>query len=426
MRVAALFPLLCALAAPAIAQDVPAVAFEQLTIATSSVSLAATTVNPSGKPAAQYCSGILETADVRVRVDGTAPTASVGQFVPVGAVVRLRGADTIRRFAAIRAGATSGALGLTCYGSSVGSGPSVEVLPAVAGASTTGTGAEVHAATPSLTDVTIAAGTLSGTFTGAPAFTGNLSFSGDPAISGTLHVRESFDEPLMVFEEDMTAKVLTDAGINLVLGSPIGLITYREEQAKTASSWVQTAGYLAIAGDDTTDNEGVEIYLGDHGNTAMGRIKAGTTGACFAASITITDISGTDQLVIGWRKNEDFAGDNIYSGYADWAVVGINNVDGSIFADHEIAGGAGALSDDSGVNAADGGTYLLKSCISAAGVHSAYYTTNGSSTYVPITMTNGATAQTAAIYMNPFISFLVAGTDGPTPIINWIEITPLP
>jgi len=424
-RLLALF-LLLPLTGAASAQDVPAVSFEQLTIATSSVSLASATVNPSGVPAAQYCSGILETADVRVRVDGTAPTASVGQFVPVGAVVRLRGADTIRRFAAIRAGATSGALGLTCYGSPFGAGPSVEVLPADAGASTTGTGAEVHAASPSLTSPTIAAGALSGTFTGSPTLTGAPLLSGDVGVSGRLFVREDFDRTLMQFESDMTAAVLTDGAINLVLGSPVGLITFREEQEKTASSWVTTAGYLDIKGDNVTDNEGVEIYLGDQTNTTTGWIKAGTTGACFAASITITDISGTDQFLIGWRQNEAFVGDNVYTGYTDWAVVGINNVDGSIFANHEIAGGAGALSDDSGVNAADGGTYLLKSCISATGAHTAYYSTIGSSTFLPITMTNGSAVQTATTYMNPFITFLAAGTDGPNPIINWIELTALP
>lgn len=401
----------------AVAQDVPALSTEQLTIADSAVSLASATVSPPGGPAAQYCRGILETAEVRARVDGTAPTASVGPVIPPGALVELRGADTIRRFQAIRTGSTSGVLALTCYGSApMNGGASFAVTPAApASGATTGSGLEVHATAPSMTSATIAAGALSGTFTGSPVL------SGEPIITGRLLVRENFDAPLVAVEEDFTAKVLTDAGIDIVLGSPIGIIKYREEQAKTASSWVQTAGAIDISADDTTDNEGVEIYLGDELNTATGWIKAGTSGLCFEVNFTVALIAGTDQFVIGWRKNETFTGDNVYSGYADWAVVGINNVDGSVFANEEINGGAGAKSDDSGVNLTNASTHTLKSCILATGVPTAYL--NGTA----ITMTNGSTALTAAVYLNPFISYLQAGGAVDAGIkINWMAITPLP
>ena len=403
-------------AAPAHAQDVPAIAFEHLTVAGTAVSLAPGTTNPSGKPAAQYCRALAETAELRGRVDSGVPTSTVGTLIPVGATVELRGADSIRLFQAIRTGGTSGALPFTCYAlAPTDGGGSFVVTTATLNAATTGTGNDVHADSPSLTDATIAAGALSGTFTGSPVL------SGEPLYTGRLLVRENFDAGLVVVLEDFSAKALTDAAINLVVGSPLGIIEYREELGKTASSWVQAAGAIDISADDTTDNEGVEIYLGDDDNTATGWILAGTSGLCFEVNFTITLIAGTDQFVIGWRQNEAFVDGAVYSGYTDWAIVGITNVDGSVFANHEIAGGAGALSDDSGVNAADGETHTLKSCISTAGAHSAYL--DGTA----ITMTNGAAVQTAGTYMNPFISYLAsAGAADAAITINWMQVGPLP
>jgi hypothetical protein len=411
-----------AISATLIAQDNPAVSFEQLTVTASVQTLARATVNPSGKPAAQYCSGLLETADVRVRVDGPDPTATIGQFVPVGATVRLRGADTIRRFAAIRTGGTSGVLAMTCYGSQPGVGPPLEVVPAAIGATVTGSGYAVYATSPTIVTPTLTNPTVTtGTFTGVSAFSGGPVFSGEPLVSGRLLVRESFEQAHWVTENDTTAKSLADGAINVVVGSPLGLITYREEQAKTASSWVESAGALDISADDgAADNEGVEIYIGDLANVATGLIKTGTSGLCFEVNFTVTLIAGTDQFFVGWREAEAVRDDGIYTGYNDWAGLGINNIDGSIFANEEINAGAGAKSDDSGVNAVNGGSYTLKSCILATGVPTA--SLDGTA----ITLTNGSTALTAATYLNPFINYLgVTGTDAGVKI-NWMQLTPLP
>lgn len=242
---------------------------------------------------------------------------------------------------------------------------------------------------------------------------------GTVLFTGEVLAREAFTQPLAVFEQDFTAKVLTDGGTMYVLGSPSGLITYREEQNKTASSWVVASNKLDITADNTTDNEGVEIYLGDGLLTdASGWILTGTTGGCFEVNFTVALIAGTDQFVIGWRKAEAFRDDNVYTGYADWSVVGINNVDGSIFSLGEVAGG-GTLSDDSGVNAANGETHTLKSCIAATTrLATAFLDDNA------ITMTNSGVAKTAATVMNPFISYLQAGGAVDANIrINWWQIT---
>lgn len=268
--------------------------------------------------------------------------------------------------------------------------------------------------------------TLSVTFAGAPTFSGNVTFSGNPTLSGSvaysgrLLARESFDQPHIVLEEDFTAKVLTDGGINVVLGSPSGVVEFREELGKTASSWVEVDGLLNISADDTVNDEGVEIYLGDDDDATSGWIVALTTGLCFNVNYTIALIAGTDQFVIGWRQNEAFQDVAAYQGYSDWSVVGQTNVDGSIFAQHEVAGG-GTLSDDSGTNTTNASTHTLQSCIGTGGVPTA--SLDGTA----ITLTNGGTAHTTAIQMNPFISYLQAGGAVDANIrINYWEIVALP
>jgi len=110
----AVLAILVGVSTPATAQDIAAMSFEQLTVAASATSLAEATRFTGGKMATR-CVGVLETASIRIRVDGTAATASVGTLVPVGAFVDIRGVDNVRRFSAFRTGGTSGVLPLTCF-----------------------------------------------------------------------------------------------------------------------------------------------------------------------------------------------------------------------------------------------------------------------------------------------------------------------
>ena len=96
----------------------------------------------------------------------------------------------------------------------------------------------------------------------------------------------------------------------------------------------------------------MEIVIGGEGtSTTTGVLVAGTNGACFSVSITLTDISGTDQLGIGWRQNETFSNTGLYNTYTVWNFVGVNNVDGSIFSEQEVS--EATDQDDSGVNWGD-------------------------------------------------------------------------
>lgn len=254
----------------------------------------------------------------------------------------------------------------------------------------------------------------------------HTTFDGTGIHTRRLYVREEFDTGFIIRKNDFTAKSVTDNDVMYVLGSAGGVNSFHQEITVTTSNWIQIDGALDIKGDNNADNEGIEIVVGGDGDdTTGGLIVAGTNGACFSVSVTIGDISGTDQFMIGWRQNEAFVDDGLHVTYTRWNTVGINNVDGSIFSEQEV--NEATDTDDSGVNFADTEQRVLTSCISAAGVPTAFYS-NASSELTQanaITMTNTGDTQTAGTQMWPFISSLSSGTDGAEPTINWWEVTGL-
>jgi hypothetical protein len=80
-------------------------AYESKTIADSAVGLTAGTYDDAVRAEAT-----LETAQIRIRSDGTAPTSSEGRLVEVGDDIILKSAAQIAAFKAIRTGAVSGVL----------------------------------------------------------------------------------------------------------------------------------------------------------------------------------------------------------------------------------------------------------------------------------------------------------------------------
>ncbi|MCK5225164.1 MAG: hypothetical protein KAQ89_00445 [Planctomycetes bacterium] len=82
--------------------------YESVTVADSAVGLTSGTYGNATKAEIT-----LETAQIRVRKDGTNPTSSEGHLVEVGDTVTLSSAADIATFKAIRTGATSGVLKVT-------------------------------------------------------------------------------------------------------------------------------------------------------------------------------------------------------------------------------------------------------------------------------------------------------------------------
>jgi hypothetical protein len=88
------------------------IAFETLTVDDTAAGIhltAATYTDANGA----YITA--ETASIRFRVDGTAPTASVGHLVETKGVIELRSQKEIENFKAIRTGSTSAVIMITYF-----------------------------------------------------------------------------------------------------------------------------------------------------------------------------------------------------------------------------------------------------------------------------------------------------------------------
>lgn len=84
--------------------------FESITVSTVSIGFTATKITPVGTNPAIYANCTLETAQVRFRSDGLAPSATVGQLVAVGNGIEVCGQQNIQTVRFIRQGAADGTL----------------------------------------------------------------------------------------------------------------------------------------------------------------------------------------------------------------------------------------------------------------------------------------------------------------------------
>ena len=85
-------------------------AHETLTVADTAVGLTSATYSDATR-----AEMTLETAQIRIWLDGTAPTASAGILVEIGDPIVLNSAAQIANFKAIRTGSTSGTLSIQYF-----------------------------------------------------------------------------------------------------------------------------------------------------------------------------------------------------------------------------------------------------------------------------------------------------------------------
>ncbi|HYC00463.1 MAG TPA: hypothetical protein VEC57_15100 [Candidatus Limnocylindrales bacterium] len=110
-RALALSLSLLLIASAVVAQPWRYVVYEQFTIDNSADQFTAATINEgSGHPAATLGICKLVTAEIRYRLDGTAPTTTVGDVWSVNETKTIVGNDLLNNFRGIRTGATSGEL----------------------------------------------------------------------------------------------------------------------------------------------------------------------------------------------------------------------------------------------------------------------------------------------------------------------------
>ena len=178
-----------------------------------------------------------------------------------------------------------------------------------------------------------------------------------------------------------------------------GLIQLYQSTAQTLMPTAQAAGGLEIALDQV-ENEAVEYVPGC--NLAAGKLTftLGTSPNFFIkARFAITDVSGTDQCAIGFRKQEAFTATPVFAAdgaYTDFACL--NVVSGDLYTCTDLNNSGTATATDTGFNWADGETHTLE--IRVVGRTPIYYV-NGSKLPATISVDGNGTAMTAETAITP-------------------------
>lgn len=141
-------------------------------------------------------------------------------------------------------------------------------------------------------------------------------------------------------------------------------------QTLLAPTWDATNGLLISL--DLTDDEGIEISAGI-GALSLGSFTIGTDKSFYAKTqLTLADVSGTDQLVFGFRKNAAYA--TAVATYTDYAGIGI--ITAANPADVQITtrlNSGAAVNVDTTHNWADGETHTLEVQVQDNGYARFYY-----------------------------------------------------
>lgn len=152
---------------------------------------------------------------------------------------------------------------------------------------------------------------------------------------------------------------------------------------------------LDIAGDQV-ENDGTEIVSGVLGASGRPFIVGDDPAFYFCATLAIEDVSGTDDLHMGFREAEPF--NAVFDDYTDLASIG--SISGNIYIE-TILGNAATTSTDTTDNWADTESHKLCTFVSNAGVVT--YTIDGSAptTTAAYTLADG-------LPVIPFIHFIHA------------------
>lgn len=102
--------LMCMLSSPVFSAE----KCETITVADSVTTLTQSFITSASMGDAKFGTCRLETAQIRVWLDGTDPSTSLGMVLNAGDVVTFNTYDDLKKFKAIRTGSTSGVLSW-CY-----------------------------------------------------------------------------------------------------------------------------------------------------------------------------------------------------------------------------------------------------------------------------------------------------------------------
>ncbi len=157
------------------------------------------------------------------------------------------------------------------------------------------------------------------------------------------------------------AAVVTDAVANLM--NQDGILF---EIKNTATATILTPAWASTGLDiarDLTNNHGLEMTQGIT-SRAKHAYTVGTDDAVFIEVTTkITDVSGTDQYLIGWRKAEAYQAD--WNDYDEMAAL--NVVSGAVYIS-TILNGAATGNVDTGTTWADSASKTVRVNVAQTGV----------------------------------------------------------
>jgi hypothetical protein len=118
---------------------------------------------------------------------------------------------------------------------------------------------------------------------------------------------------------------------------------------------LDTTGKGLEVSQDQTNNDGIEYVFGALNTLGRHTFVVGTDNAYIEIKFEIEDVSGSDQILVGFRKNEAFQAD--WNDYDELAAIDM--VSGDIKTS-TILNNAATTNTDSGENWADGETHTLR------------------------------------------------------------------
>lgn len=166
------------------------------------------------------------------------------------------------------------------------------------------------------------------------------------------------------FNDYVVASVLAGNGIPVVTDAVTNIVATREStlyvtniNAQTLLTPVNAATGLDISG-DATAGDGYEITLQNPGNAdARFNFTIGSepVGFFIETTMTVADITGAAELLVGFRKNEVF--DKARATYTDYALIG--NIQAAIKIATDL-NNAGETLTDTTMTSADGAQVTLR------------------------------------------------------------------
>lgn len=162
---------------------------------------------------------------------------------------------------------------------------------------------------------------------------------------------------------------------------------------------------------DNTAGDGLELCMGQTALSPMA-FTIGSDAAFFLQAVfKVQDVSGTNPLIIGFRKVQAF--NATLSSYTDFVSIGIVGTAGAIQTQTQLNSG-GVVTTDSTQTASDGTAFQLKIMVSALGVVTYQYN------YATPTVVAAFTFDSGDVVI-PFVRFTEAADITTQAATNYLE-----